>query len=164
MSQTPSVTSGSGGAGPNDPARRQLIEMPVEMPVVQIFAAGFALPLLATVVSWILMGAARPQAGLDSAISAMIAVMVGTLLGPVLIQVWKPRPIPKWPMLLLAAQGISLFTVLALALLLYSATRPDPVMYLLVAGVSFIAVQFVQARLYAVGLKGHTTQSEPGSV
>lgn len=130
----------------------------IEMPYRQIFAATIGLPILAGVVSWVLFGAARPG-GRDAIFPAVLSVVLGMSLGPVLVIVWKPRPLKQWPMLLLGAQGISLFGVLGLVVALYSATHPDKATFGVVVLVSFIGVLVVQTRLYAAGLRGTTADS-----
>jgi hypothetical protein len=121
-------------------------------------AASLGLPALLGVLVWILFTAARP-AGTDAILPGVLAVALGTAVGPVVITAWKPRRLVQWPMLLLGAQGVSLFAALGLALLLYSATRPDPATFLLVVGGSFVAVQVVHARLFAAALR---TPAPPG--
>lgn len=128
------------------------------MPWKLIFAATLALPLLAAVASWVFFAAARP-AGQTAIVPGVLAVVLGMALGPVLVMVWKPRRLKDWPMLLLGAQGLSLFGVLGLVVALYSATRPDKATFALVVGVSFIGVLVVQTRLYAAGLRGTSTES-----
>ncbi len=132
------------------------------MPYKAIFSATIALPLLAGLVSWVFFGAAR-QAGQSAIGPGVLAVMLGMALGPVLVMVWKPRRLKEWPMLLLGAQGLSLFGVLGLVVALYSATQPDKATFALVVGVSFIGVLVVQTRLYAAGLRGTTTDSSEGT-
>lgn len=132
------------------------------MPYKAIFSATIALPLLAGLVSWVLFAAARPG-GKDAIGPGVLAVVLGMALGPVLVMVWKPRRLKEWPMLLLGAQGLSLFGVLGLVVALYSATQPDKATFALVVGVSFIGVLVVQTRLYAAGLRGTTTDPSEGA-
>lgn len=142
---------GSDGLGPR-PTPEWLLKQPVEMPVAQVFAASFVLPMLIAVVAWILFATARPQ-GVSAIVPGMIAGVAGTLLGPLMARVWVARPVTQWGMLLLGSQGASFFGVLGASLLLYWTTRPDPVTFVLVAGGSFFAVQVVHARLYASRLR-----------
>lgn len=132
------------------------------MPWKAVFGATVALPVLAGVVAWVLFAAARPG-GVDAILPGLGSVILGMALGPVFVMIWKPRRLKDWPMLLLGAQGLSLFGVLGLVVALYSATQPDKATFALVVGVSFIGVLVVQTRLYAAGLRGTTTELNGGT-
>jgi len=158
----PQTSSAGGGSEHAEPRRAPdwYLKQPVEMPVAQVFAASVVLPVLIAVVAWILFGTARPK-GVPAIMPGMLAGVVGTLLGPLVARVWVPRPVTQWGMLLLGSQGASFFGVLGASLLLYWATRPDPVTFLLVAGGSFFAVQVVHARLYASRLRRPSVSLTP---
>jgi len=90
------------------------------------------------------------------------ACVVGLTLGMLAIQPWKPRPIPAWPTMVLAAHGISMGAVILAAVSLYSAARPDAPAFLACVALPFPLAMIAQARLVlgpalgAPGGNGHS--------
>ncbi len=86
----------------------------------------------------------------DRLVSAALgagACVVGMLVGMLAIQPWKPRPIPVWPTMVLAAHGISMAAVILAAVSLYSAARPDAPAFLACVALPFPLAMIAQARL-----------------
>lgn len=89
----------------------------------------------------------RPD-GVRAAVIASIfvaAVYIGVMLS---LRPWVARRADRWPILLFGAQGGVLFGVLFGGLLLYSATRPDPVVFGLVGAAGFTAAVLGMALVY----------------
>lgn len=93
--------------------------------VVGGLAAGFAAVL-------------RPE-GIVGALLGMAATGVGTWIGVVSVQPGVVREGRKWGLAMLRANGVGLVATLVVGGLLYSATRPDPVLMGLTVPLVFIA-------------------------
>ncbi|MEO1129490.1 MAG: hypothetical protein AAFX05_07250 [Planctomycetota bacterium] len=80
------------------------------------------------------------------------SALAGVALGGLVIGPWQPRQIARWPMLLLGAQGISVFGSLLIAALLYFAAQPPKAAFAASAGGTFILCWIVLARVLAAWL------------
>jgi hypothetical protein len=119
-----------------------LVALPVGRMVGLAIASAAAVGVLAALGSVL----ARPE-GLSGAWTGAVAAAAGLAFGTLIVGPWKPRPVAAWPMLLLAGHGAAMLGVLAVGLLLYSATRPDPVVFLAAAAAPFPIATIAQARL-----------------
>lgn len=86
---------------------------------------------------------------------------VGAMVGLLTIRPSVPRPLVRWPATLFASQGIGLFGVLTVALLLYSATRPAPAwLFALVVAGSFMAASVAQALVFSAFIKDRGSRDQ----
>ncbi len=125
---------------------------PISMPTGKLLIVVFAGAAFAGLAIWALTSFVRPQSTAGVPWGAL-AGGVGTALGTLVIQPWKPRPVTAWGPTLLAAQGIAFFGVILLAIGLYSASRPDPVGLLVGAVASFVCATLAQASVAGARMK-----------
>lgn len=90
----------------------------------------------------------RAGAGADAAYWGAAAAFAGTALGVLAVRPWRARSVGEWPFALLAGQGVSFLAVLFVAAALYSSTRPDAVVFAVVAGGGFLGAILAQAAVY----------------
>lgn len=105
---------------------------------------------IGAVLVWIL----RPAA-LSATWVALAAVASAVVGGTLAIQPWVPRLETQWPMLLLGCQGVMFAIVAAVGLVLYSSTRPDPLVFGVVVVSGFLAALFGMVSVYARTAAAH---------
>ncbi len=143
-------TEGPPNAVPKPPEGKG--KTPVEMPVVKLLAVTLAGAAIAGLAVWSAMYFLRPQSA-GGVVFGVLAGLLGTTLGLLVIQPWKARAMVAWPTLLFAAQGVAFFGVILIAVGLYSASRPDPVGLLAGAVASFLFANIAQASVAGARLK-----------
>ncbi len=114
---------------------------------MRMLISALAVGALVFAAGSILVIALRPG-GFIGLAAGVVAGTLGPAVTILLFSPWKPRPLMRWGMLLFAAQGASMIVVAALGLLLYSATRPDPLVLVPALAASFIAVWAMLARVF----------------
>jgi hypothetical protein len=133
---------------PDQPTPPSPARVPHPLPTAALLVRGLgyvaAIGAFAALVCWF----ARP-AGFSGVWTGSLAVGGAYLAGGLLIQPWTPRLPTQWPMLLLGMQGVVFALAVGAGLLLYSATRPDPLVFGLVVAAGFVAAQFGMASVYA---------------
>ena len=125
---------------------------PVVMPTGKLLAVTAAGAILAGLAVWSAMYFLRPPSA-GGVVFGVLAGFFGTALGLLVIQPGKARPMVAWPTILFAAQGVSFFGVILIAVGLYSASRPDPVGLLAGAVASFLFANIAQASVAGARLK-----------
>ncbi len=117
------------------------------LPIARMLVSALAAGGLVFVAGAIVVVALRPG-GFPGLAGGVGAGAAGPAVALLLIGPWKTRPLLRWGMLLFAAQGISVVGAAALALLLYSATRPDPLVLVPALAATFVAVWATLARVF----------------
>lgn len=84
---------------------------------------------------------------LGSVVTGALAAVFGIGVGSAVLRPWKAREKAAWPTVVLAGHGISMGLLLAAAVSLYSATRPDAVAFVAAVALPFPVAMIVQARL-----------------
>lgn len=139
---------------------------PVSLPTAPLVSIALGASLVVGGVAALASLALRPE-GLLAAVLGMTASGVGLTFGTLVVTPWKARPVVKWPMVLLAGHGAAMLGVLAVGALLYSATRPDPVVFLAASAAPFPIAMIGQARLVvapALAPRGsETPRQAPGA-
>ncbi len=125
---------------------------PIELPTGKLLAVTLAGSIVAGLAVWSAMYFLRPQS-VGGVAFGVAAGFFGTALGLLVVQPWKARPMASWPTILFAAQGVSFFGVILIAVGLYSASRPDPVGLLAGAVASFLFANIAQASVAGARLK-----------
>ena len=125
---------------------------PVVMPTGKLLVVVVAGSIVAGLAVWALTHFLRPQSS-GGVVWGALAGGLGTAIGTLVIQPWKARPVTAWGPTLLAAQGVSFFCVILLAVGLYSASRPDPVGLLVGAVASFVCATLAQASVAGASMK-----------
>ncbi len=137
---------------PKNGAKQPFHATPITMPGAKLIAVGVAaiaaVVALATVVVWMLRPGAVPSAAMGA-----VPAAIGVVLGVLIVRPGVPREPAKWVTALFAAQGIGVFGVLFSAVLLYWPTRPDPLVYAMVAAGAFSSAAIVQAVVFSSHLK-----------
>jgi hypothetical protein len=96
----------------------------------------------------------RPGGGWAALLGLML--VIGVYSGVIVsLRPWIVRRSDRWPILLFGAQGGVLFGVLFGGLLLYSATRPDAVVFGLVVAAGFTAAVLGMAIVYGQVARVH---------
>lgn len=124
------------------------------LPTFRILGSGLGLAAVIAAFGAAMAWIFRPN-GVSGAAVALAAITAGYTGGVLLIQPWRVRLATMWPMLLLGAQGAILAGVLIVGLLLYSATRPDPLVFGLVVTAGFTASVLGLASVYGKVASGH---------
>lgn len=137
-------------AAPLPPASR--VKVPIPMPTGKLLVVTAAGAIVAGLAMWAILSFVRP-ASASGAIFGALAGFLGTAIGTLVIQPWKPRPITAWGTILLAAQGVAFFGVILIGVGLYSASRPDPVGLLTGAVASFMCGSIAQASVAGARMK-----------
>lgn len=125
---------------------------PLAMPTGKLLVMVVAGSIVAGLAVWALTSLLRPQSN-GGVVFGALAGGLGTAIGTLVIQPWKPRPVTAWGPILLAAQGVAFFGVILLAVGLYSASRPDPVGLLIGAVASFVCATLAQASVAGARMK-----------
>lgn len=102
---------------------------------------------------------ALAPARLPSAAWGGLPALVGIVTGLLVIRPGFPRTVARWAVALFAAQGIGVFAVAIAAVLVYSAARPDPLVFAMVAAGAFTAAAITQASLFSAHLKSLPRQN-----
>ncbi|MGP1310095.1 MAG: hypothetical protein ACTS27_07860 [Phycisphaerales bacterium] len=137
-------------AVPPPPASKA--KTPIAMPTGKLVVVSAAGAILAGLALWALLSFLRPASASGAPLGAL-AGFLGTAIGVLVIQPWKPRPITAWGTILLAAQGVAFFGVILFGVGLYSASRPDPVGLLTGAVASFLCATIAQASVAGARMK-----------
>lgn len=137
------------GAGPSrEPAL-------VVLPFVRMLLTGLCAAIVAALPAALVSGEPGPMAaGAGSAWAA-----AGLSLG--VMRPWKRRSATSWPMLLVAAQGISLFVTLGGVLGVHAGLRPNLLWLGLTATLAFIGVWIAFAKSYEHAARSSATLAPP---
>ncbi|HVZ93134.1 MAG TPA: hypothetical protein VG797_01350 [Phycisphaerales bacterium] len=128
---------------------------PLTLPGKKMFGAAVAMAAVSATIGtafvWIIKPAVWTAPGM-----AALPVVGGMGLALLLIRPGQARTPAQWVPVLFLGQGVSLFGVLILAVLLYFSARPDPLAFAMVAAASFTAAAVAQAYVFSSHLKSHT--------
>lgn len=152
------IEGGGGGAGsggttwkPGDPIRKG---SPLEIGPVMTLPGWYL--LLAALAGVVVVCAGAYGAALlvrpDAASAAWLAALAAGPAhgaGVLLVRPWKKRWLGQWPFAVLGGSVASIGGVLILLVLLYSATRPDTVWFVLVAALAWTVGLFAEVGAYA---------------
>jgi len=127
----------------------------IALPTAALFAAPFAgsIAIAALVIAW---AATNNSSAMSAAICGGAAAAIAHGLAVLAIRPWKPRHLGRWAFTVLASTGVSILAVLILMLSLYSATRPDRVVFALTTAGSWTGGLFALVAAYARIIRPHT--------
>ncbi|MBL8745042.1 MAG: hypothetical protein JNK58_01660 [Phycisphaerae bacterium] len=91
-----------------------------------------------------------------SVLPAGASVVLGQASGMLAARPWKKRHLGRWPMAWLLGRGVALLGLFASAALLYSATRPDPLVFGLVVASAFFVSLLAEVWAYTLQVKERT--------
>lgn len=110
----------------------------------------------AGLVGWLVTMSIKPAAA-GAVWQAPLAVFGSFLVGMALLRPWRKRPVGRWPFAWLAHSGLCfLLTIIAAALLLYSAPPDDRVALGLTIAVAHFAALLAEAALIGRRLRGRS--------
>lgn len=78
------------------------------------------------------------------------AVLIGQGVGLLAARPWKKRHLGRWPMAWLMGRGVAILGLFAAGALLYSATRPDPLVFGLVGASGFFVSLLAEVWAYSL--------------
>lgn len=114
-------------------------------------ACGLAAAILAAV--------APGRVGAVSA--AWLTVVVAQSAGVLAVRPWVPRPIGRWATVWLAGRGVSVAGLFVAGGLLYSALRPDPLAFGLVAAGAYFVSLMAEVWAFQRQVKGRVGPVPP---
>jgi hypothetical protein len=90
---------------------------------------------------------------------AGLTVLLAQTVGILAVRPWKPRHLGRWPMAWLGGRGVSVLGLVVFSALIYSAFRPDPLVFGLVAAVSYFASLLAEVWAYTAQSKARIAGS-----
>ncbi|MDX2116164.1 MAG: hypothetical protein SFZ24_11190 [Planctomycetota bacterium] len=159
MPTNDSAASSAAIAGVHQAALRPVPQYTLPLQDLLVRSVGQAAAVLA--LSAGVVALIRP-AGLSAVATAAAAVTAAVVAGLILIRPWISRPATVWPMILLACQGAMFAVVVVGGLLLYSALRPDPLVFGLVVVAGFLAALLGMVSVYSRVAAKHQAAARGG--
>ncbi len=156
MNSSDENTPQDSGAPASTPTPKPLLTLDVGPVVSFSFLVFFGAVVVATtVICGVAWGIVRSidATRVPAILPGGAAVVIAQGLGLLASRPWKKRHLGRWPMAWLTGRGVSFLGVFGAGALLYSASRPDPLVFGLVTAGAYFASLLAEVWAYSLQVK-----------
>lgn len=135
----------------------------IALPFVRLGLAATVAAACVGAIGWmvvLLLGKASVAGTVLGVWAGALSVAVAHWAGLASMEPWKGRHLGRWPFVWLRGRGVSFVGVLACALLLYFAARPEPLSFGLAVAGGYFAALLAEVGVYAHHVRSATAGSQ----